>query len=186
MITDKRITFSSRTRDWLLHLDIISLNFILTLKVLINCIADHSRECQALFSLKKNTQKIKMSSAAAMVALCGLMQSLPKKGTLSSRFRFLIRICCVYHHNRELQLQKQFRGAETFDRFAVILCKGDNFMTFCLLCYIQIPFWKEVCSKRKELAPKGGKSFPFRVDPFQKGGKSVRFERVTVPKNVSN
>ena len=46
-------------------------------------------------------------------------------------------------------------------------------MSSCLLFRIIVPFRKGVCSKRKEFAPHGSKFFPFRVDPFSEGDKTV-------------
>ena len=44
------------------------------------------------------------------------------------------------------------------------LSGGDNFVKIALS-----PFWKKVCSERKEFAPLGSKFFPFRVYSFPKG-----------------
>ena len=49
-------------------------------------------------------------------------------------------------------------------------------MTSCLLSCTPDPFWKQIYSERKEFAPMS-KFFPFRIDPFQKGGKN-NFGRV--------
>ena len=51
-----------------------------------------------------------------------------------------------------------------------------KFVTSCLLCCTGSAFWKEVYFKKKEFAPIGSKFFPFRVDPFQKGGKTILIE----------
>ena len=55
-------------------------------------------------------------------------------------------------------------------------CKGDNFFDFFLLSCTYTPFWKGVYSKRKEFAPKGSKFFPFRVEPFSEGRKTMWIE----------
>ena len=44
------------------------------------------------------------------------------------------------------------------------LSGGDNFVKIALS-----PFWKKVCSERKEFAPLGSKFFPFRVYSFTYG-----------------
>ena len=44
-----------------------------------------------------------------------------------------------------------------------------------------------IYSKRKEFASKGSKFFPFRADPFQRGGKNnfTEFDRAVSPEKVS-
>ena len=58
-------------------------------------------------------------------------------------------------------------------------------MTSSLLCFTQIPFGKEVFSKRKEF-PRGSKFFPFRVDPFseERGWGRNNLDIVVSPEGV--
>ena len=56
-------------------------------------------------------------------------------------------------------------------------------LTFC--CFLQTKtLLKRVYSKRKELAPSWSKFFSFRVDPFQKGARSI-LKKKTTTKNLS-
>ena len=60
-------------------------------------------------------------------------------------------------------------GVETNGRISTFFYKGDSFCDF-LFAFLHTKL--RVYSKRKEFALCGGKFFPLRVDPFQKGGKN--------------
>ena len=62
--------------------------------------------------------------------------------------------------------------------------RETTFVSACLLYCTPNPFWKGVCSKRKEFAPKGSKFFSFRVGTLSEG-RQKQFDRVTSPECVS-
>ena len=68
--------------------------------------------------------------------------------------------------------------------FLPFFTREITFVASCLVFSSPSPFWKEVCSKRKEFAPKRSKFFHFREDPFQKG-RINNFERIACLNSVS-
>ena len=54
--------------------------------------------------------------------------------------------------------------------FLPVHTRETIFVTSCLHSCKSSLFWKRVCIKRKALAPRGSKFFPFRVDPFSEEG----------------
>ena len=66
------------------------------------------------------------------------------------------------------------RGVDTLGRFSAT--REITFMTSCFLYCMPSPFWKGVYSLRKEFAPSGSKFFPYRVDPFTEGDKTILTE----------
>ena len=62
---------------------------------------------------------------------------------------------------------------DTIGNFLAFFTREINFLTFSLLSCTPTPFRKRVYSKRKEFAPIGSNFFPFRVDPFSEGSKTI-------------
>ena len=60
--------------------------------------------------------------------------------------------------------------------FLPFFTRETTFVTSWLFSCTTSPFWKWVYSKRKEFAPIGSKFFPFRVDLYSEGVKSVLTE----------
>ena len=56
-----------------------------------------------------------------------------------------------------------------------VLNREVTFVTSCLLSSTPSTLPKRVYSKKKEFAPRGSKSFSFRVDPFSEG-KLIQFD----------
>ena len=59
------------------------------------------------------------------------------------------------------------------DFFFTTVYKGNIFVTSYLFTCTPILFLKKVCCKSKELAPLVNKLFPFTVDPFSNGDKTI-------------
>ena len=82
----------------------------------------------------------------------------------------------------------KFRTNDSFRQWNLIssvdLYKGDNFCDFLLIFCTQIPFWKGVCSNRKEFAPIGSKFFSFWVEPlfrWEVKKLTVTYESIFIP-----
>ena len=86
------------------------------------------------------------------------------------------------------------RYARKWKKFYIIFCQKHSvlilrqmaiFSREVTVSKFSPPFWKEVFSYREELAPLGGKFFPFRVDPFSEGdwciGKQKRMSQKSSP-----
>ena len=57
--------------------------------------------------------------------------------------------------------------------FLPFLIRETTSVTSWLLSCTSNPFWKGVCSKRKEFASRGNIFFPLRVDSFSEGNKTI-------------
>ena len=80
-----------------------------------------------------------------------------------------------------------FNGNYTLGRISDIFTRKTNFVTFWLLSCTLIPFWKEIFSKRKELASSGSQFFTYRVDPFFRKRKRIFSpESESVPLNLQH
>ena len=77
--------------------------------------------------------------------------------------------CQNGRHNNYLTL----RGLDTPGRFTSIHTWEITFMTSCLRSFTPIHFCKAVYFERKEFAPTGSKFFPFIVDLFSEGDKTI-------------
>ena len=86
-------------------------------------------------------------------------------------------------------INRDLRGLDTRSRFSPFY-KGDKLRNFMFAFLLIKTLLKGVHSKRKEFAPRGSKFFPFRVDPFSEGSKtiltveSLTLESVSIPLNV--
>ena len=93
---------------------------------------------------------------------------------------FSIWVMCGFGSAWKSTMSDHYENCTLRDIYLVVFLsfctRETTLVTSCMLFCTPNPFWKRVCSKRKEFAPKGSKFFPFRVDPFSEGSQN-NFDR---------